>query len=58
MGLLIFGLGQIGLGHTHPGGWTPLAPAPPSQFNDCLFQLALALAHFNKSLSGSVHSAQ
>ena len=49
MGLLIFGLGQIGLGHTCLGGQTPLAKAPPSRFNDCLFRFALSLARFNES---------
>ena len=39
MGLSIFGLGRIGLGRTHLGGSrTPLALAPPSWFNDCLFR--------------------
>ena len=56
MGLSIFGLGRIGLGRTHLGGWAPLALAPPTRFNDCLFRFALSLAHFNESLSGSVHS--
>ena len=58
MGLLVFGLGQIGLGRTRLGGQAPLAPAPPSWFNDCLLWFAHSFAHFKESLSGSVHSAQ
>ena len=40
------------------GGPGSLGPAPPSQFNDCLFRFSHSLARFNESLSGSVHSAQ
>ena len=54
MGLLVFGLGAIPIW----GARAPLAPAPPSWFNDCFFQFALSFARFKESLSSLVHSAQ
>ena len=42
MGLLVFGLGAIPIW----GARAPLAPAPPSWFNDCFFQFALSFARF------------